>query len=83
MRLLVSGSDRKGMLAEMTSAITDTGTNIRGASTKSGEFDFTATFVVEVNNLKELKRVIMALKKIKGIDRVQRKESFSSEALQP
>jgi GTP diphosphokinase / guanosine-3',5'-bis(diphosphate) 3'-diphosphatase len=81
-RLLVSGTDRKGMLAEMTSAITDTGTNIRGASTKSGEFDFTATFVVEVNNLKQLKRVITALKKIKGIDRVQRKESFSTEALQ-
>ncbi|MBW7997736.1 MAG: bifunctional (p)ppGpp synthetase/guanosine-3',5'-bis(diphosphate) 3'-pyrophosphohydrolase [Candidatus Glassbacteria bacterium] len=80
-RLLVSGTDRKGVLAEMTSAITDSGTNIRGASTKSAEFDFTATFVVEVSNLKQLDKVITALKKIKGIDRVQRKESFSSEAL--
>lgn len=82
-RLLVSGMDRKGVLAEMTSAITDTGTNIRGASTKSGEFDFSAMFVVEVIDLKQLKRVITALKKIKGIDRVQRKESFSTQTLQP
>ncbi len=81
-RLLISGTDRKGVLAEMTSAITGSGTNIRGASTKSGEFDFTATFLVEVKDLKQLKRVITVLKKIKGIDRVQRKESFSSEALQ-
>jgi GTP pyrophosphokinase len=80
-RLLVSGTDRKGVLAEMTSAITDTGTNIRGASTKSGEFDFTATFVVEVSDLKQLKKIIASLKKIKGIDRVQRKESFSTEAM--
>jgi len=80
-RLLVAGSDRKGILADMTGAITETGTNIRGASTRSGEFDFTAYFIVEVKDLRQLNRIISALKKIPGVEKVQRKESFSQEAL--
>ena len=80
-RLLVTGSDRKGILADMTGAITETGTNISGASTRTGEFDFTSSFVVEVKNLKQLNRIIAALKKIPGVEKVQRKETFSQEAL--
>jgi len=81
-RLLVSGKDRKGMLADLTTAITETGTNIRSATTKTIEFDFTAVFVVEVKDLKHMNRIISSLKRIRGVDRVRRKESFSPEAIQ-
>ncbi|OGG00999.1 MAG: hypothetical protein A3F83_02275 [Candidatus Glassbacteria bacterium RIFCSPLOWO2_12_FULL_58_11] len=81
-RILVSGNDRKGMLADLTTAIAETGTNIRSAETKSSEFEFSSTFVVEVKDLKQLKRIITDLKRIKGVEKVQRKESFSPEALQ-
>jgi len=81
-RLLVTGSDRKGMLADLTTAITETGTNIRSATTKTIEFEFTAVFVVEVKNLKHLNRIISSLKRIRGVARVRRKESFSPEAIQ-
>jgi len=81
-RLLVSGSDRKGMLADLTTAIAETGTNIRSAALNSKDFEFSATFVVEVKDLKHLKRLISSLKKIKGVEIVQRKESFSPQALE-
>jgi guanosine-3',5'-bis(diphosphate) 3'-pyrophosphohydrolase len=81
-RLLVTGMDRKGILADMTAVITETGTNIRSATTKTREFEFTAVFVVEVRDLKHLNRIISSLKHIRGVVRVQRKESFSPEAIQ-
>lgn len=81
-RLLVTGTDRKGMLADLTTAITETETNIRSATTKTREFEFTAVFVVEVKDLKQLNRIIGSLKRIRGVDRVRRKESFSPEAIQ-
>lgn len=81
-RLLVTGTDRKGMLADLTTAITETGTNIRSATTKTREFEFTAVFIVEVRDLKQLNRIISSLKRIRNVDRVRRKESFSSKAIQ-
>jgi len=81
-RLLVTGTDRKGMLADLTTAITETGTNIRSATTKTREFEFTAVFLVEVKNLKQLNQIINSLKRIRGVDRVRRKESFPPEAIQ-
>lgn len=81
-RLLVTGTDRKGMLADLTTAITETGTNIRSATTKTREFEFTAVFLVEVKDLKQLNQIINSLKRIRGVDRVRRKEFFSPEAIQ-
>ncbi len=81
-RMLVSGSDRKGMLADLTAKITETGTNIRSASIEAKDFEFSATFVVEVRDLRHLNRLMAALKKIRGVENVQRKESFSTQALE-
>ena len=81
-RLQVNGSDRKGMLADLTAAITDTGTNIQSAELKSSDFEFTGTFVVEVRDLKHLNRIITALKKISGVEKVTRKESISPRAIE-
>jgi GTP pyrophosphokinase len=81
-RLLVTGNDRKGVLADLTTAISETGTNIRSASVKSKDFEFSATFVVEIKDLKQLKRIIGTLKRIRGVELVQRKEYFSSQAFE-
>ena len=81
-RLQITGEDRKGMLADLTAAITDTGTNIQSAELKSSNFEFTGTFVVEVRDLKHLNRIITALKKISGVEKVTRMESFSPRAIE-
>jgi GTP diphosphokinase / guanosine-3',5'-bis(diphosphate) 3'-diphosphatase len=81
-RLQIIGEDRKGMLADLTAAITDTGTNIQSAELKSSNFEFTGTFVVEVRDLKHLNRIIAALKKIRGVEKVTRMESFSPRAIE-
>ncbi|MEA1995985.1 MAG: bifunctional (p)ppGpp synthetase/guanosine-3',5'-bis(diphosphate) 3'-pyrophosphohydrolase [Gemmatimonadota bacterium] len=81
-RLLVSGSDRKGVLADMTSAITDSETNINSASIKVKDYEFSATFLIEVKDLKHLNRVMSTLKKIRGIEQVLRREYFSSKEME-
>ncbi|MEA2063268.1 MAG: bifunctional (p)ppGpp synthetase/guanosine-3',5'-bis(diphosphate) 3'-pyrophosphohydrolase, partial [Gemmatimonadota bacterium] len=60
-RLLVAGNDRKGLLADLTAAITDTETNIRNADISSRDFEFNASFVVEVSDLKHLNKIINTL----------------------
>ncbi|MBN2290185.1 MAG: bifunctional (p)ppGpp synthetase/guanosine-3',5'-bis(diphosphate) 3'-pyrophosphohydrolase [Candidatus Glassbacteria bacterium] len=80
-RIIVAGTDRKGMLADLTKAITDTETNIRSADISSQNFEFSASFVVEVKDLKQLKKIIGSLERIQGVDIVKRREYFSPKAM--
>jgi len=81
-RIVVTGSDRKGMLADLTTAITETETNIRSAEITSREFEFSASFVVEVKDLKQLKKIISSLNHIRGVEMVKRREYFSPKAIE-
>ena len=81
-RILVTGSDRKGMLADLTTAITEAETNIRSAELTSREFEFSAFFVVEVKDLKQLKKIISSLNRIRGVEMVKRREYFSPKAIE-
>ena len=71
-KLLVFGDDRRGMLADVANAISDTGTNIRNAGVQSVDGDARGVFLVEVTNLNHLKRVVAAVKKVKGVRAVER-----------
>jgi GTP diphosphokinase / guanosine-3',5'-bis(diphosphate) 3'-diphosphatase len=80
-RILVAGSDRKGMLADLTKAITDSETNIRSADISSKDFLFSASFVVEVKDLKHLKKIVNKINGIQGVEMVKRREYFSPKAI--
>jgi GTP pyrophosphokinase len=77
-KLLIYADDRRGILADLANAITATGTNTRNASMHGVDGDARGVFLVEVNNLNHLQRVISTLKRVKGVRAVERTQ-FTGE----
>jgi len=76
-RLEVEGDDRRGLLSEIASAITETGTNIASADIRAVEGGMTGSFVVEVQDLAHLKKVMNAIRRVKGVMAVHRREHLA------
>jgi GTP diphosphokinase / guanosine-3',5'-bis(diphosphate) 3'-diphosphatase len=73
-RLAMEGTDRRGLLTDIASAISTSNTNIKSADINADERGMRGDFVVEVENLAHLNRVLGAIKKVKGVVRVERRE---------
>ena len=80
-RIVMEGTDRHGLFADMARAVSDTGTNIQSASITSVEGGMQGQFVVEVENLSQLKKVLRKIRRVKGVLSVERKESFGDSDL--
>lgn len=80
-RIVMEGSDRHGLFADIAQAVTDTGTNIQSAEIKAVEGGMRGQFVVEVENLNRLKKVMRRVQRVKGVLSVERKESFGESDL--
>jgi GTP diphosphokinase / guanosine-3',5'-bis(diphosphate) 3'-diphosphatase len=76
-RLVIEGDDRRGLLSDIATAISDTGTNIQSAEIKSVEGGMNGNFAVEVHDLTHLKKVMKAIRRVKGVLSVERKEHFA------
>ena len=79
-RLEMEGTDRRGLVADIASTITGTNTNIKSINVLSEEMGMRGEFVVEVENLEHLKRVLNAVRRVKGVIQVERREHFGGEA---
>ncbi len=67
------GEDRPGLLAEISTAISSTHANIAQAEIKvTEERKGLNTFVLEVFDLKQLQEAMQALRRVKGVVRVER-----------
>jgi GTP pyrophosphokinase len=73
-RLVVTGEDRRGLYADIMHAISETGTNIRGADLHSKDSTIFGTVFVEVDNLPHLAKVLKAVRRVKGVSSVERRE---------
>ena len=73
-RLGVVGEDRRGLYADICAAIAHAGTNIRNIELNSGEGGTTGHVIVEVESLSHLNKVIKAVRRVKGIADVGRRE---------
>jgi len=60
-------ADRKGMLRDITQAISDSDTNVRGAEMFARDAAAVGRFVVEVTDLSHLNRIIEKVRKVKGV----------------
>jgi len=80
-RLALEGTDRHGLLGDIARAISDTGTNIQSADIDGVEGGMRGQFVVEVENLAHLKKVMKKIRRVKGVLRAERKESFGESDL--
>ena len=80
-RLVMEGTDRRGLFADIASAISATNTNIKSADIKADERGMKGEFVVEVENLSHLNRVLTAIRKVKGVVSVERREQLDPDGL--
>ena len=80
-KLLMRGSDRRGLLSDVAKAISDTGTNIQHADMRAAEGGMDGAFVVEVQDLAHLRKVVKAISTVKGVISVERRESFEETDL--
>lgn len=76
-RLILDGFDRRGLYADVAAAVSSTGTDIRSMELKTTDARVSGAAVVEVENLAHLQRIIKAVRRVKGIQDVQRKERIS------
>ena len=76
-RLCVEGENRRGLLADVSSAITGLDTNILSASMEADGHRAVGRFLVEVQDLPHLREVLKVVRRVKGVDRVFREEHQS------
>jgi GTP pyrophosphokinase len=81
-RIVMEGTDRRGLLSDIARAISNTGTNIQSAETRAVEGGMVGEFVVEIENLARLTKVMKAVRKVKGVVSVERRESLAESDLQ-
>jgi GTP diphosphokinase / guanosine-3',5'-bis(diphosphate) 3'-diphosphatase len=74
-RLAVSAEDRRGLYADLMEAISQTGTNIRGADLQTRDGSVFGNVFVEVDNLTHLAKVLKAMRRVRGVTHVERREA--------
>ncbi len=72
-RLLVYGNDRTALLADIAKAISLTGVNIRSAGLASEDRTARGMFVVLVPHRAKLQEVMLAVRRVPGVTRVERR----------
>ncbi len=80
--IYLKGTDRRGLLGDVASKISETATNIQDAdmgATHDGRM--TAAFIVEVKDRDHLRRVMRAVLRVKGVTKVVRRASMSERDL--
>jgi len=79
--LYMEGTDRRGLLGDVARTISETATDIQHADMRGTDGGMTAAFVVEVQDLNHLKRVMDAVHRVKGVTSVIRRESIGESEL--
>ena len=73
-RLCVTGEDRKNLLADISKKISATGTNIQSGDFASVDGLVRVSFIIEVNNLRQLNEVMRTVRTVQNVRRVTRGE---------
>jgi guanosine-3',5'-bis(diphosphate) 3'-pyrophosphohydrolase len=77
-RLALEASDRRGLYADITAAVTATGTDIRSMDLKGTDGKVNGAMVVEVENLAHLEKIMKAARRVKGVSEVARRERITT-----
>ena len=78
-RLALDGNDRRGLYADVASAVSASGTDIRSMDLRTLDGRALGSMVVEVENLAHLERIVKAVRRVKGITDVARRERLTAE----
>ena len=74
------GEDRRGLYADLMEAVSQTGTNIRSAELSSKDGAMFGLAFVEVENHTHLAKVVRALRRVTGVESVERQEASPGTA---
>ena len=77
-RLAVEANDRRALYADIATAVSSTGTDIRSLDLHSTDGRVNGSVIVEVENLVHLQKIIKATRKVKGITDVARRERITT-----
>jgi GTP diphosphokinase / guanosine-3',5'-bis(diphosphate) 3'-diphosphatase len=80
-KLYTRGTDRRGLLSDIAKSISGTGTDIQHADIRSVDGGMVGEFVVQVQDLDHLKKVMKGISQVKGVLEVERRESFAEADL--
>jgi guanosine-3',5'-bis(diphosphate) 3'-pyrophosphohydrolase len=78
-RLAIEASDRRGLYADLATSVGEAGTDIRSLELKSTDGRVNGACLVEVENLTQLDKVVKALRKVKGVVEVARRERITAD----
>ena len=78
-RLALEASDRRGLYADLATAVSATGTDIRSFELHSSDGHVIGELAVEVGNLAHLQKILKAARRVKGVTEVTRRERLSSD----
>jgi GTP pyrophosphokinase len=73
-RLAMAGFDRRNLYADLATAMSATGNDIRSLELKTVDGRVMGSAVVEVENLNHLTKIIKAARNVRGITEIQRRE---------
>jgi GTP pyrophosphokinase len=78
-RLALDGLDRRGLYADVASAVGSTGTEIRSLELRTTDGRVSGAALVEVENLEHLQKTMKAVRRVKGVTEVSRRERISAD----
>ncbi len=78
-RLALEGNDRRGLYADVASAVSATGTDIKSMELRSTDGRTMGSMLVEVENLTHLEKIIRAARRVKGVTDVARRERLTAD----
>jgi len=78
-RLALEATDRRGLYADLATAVSATGTDIRSFELHSADGHVSGELAVEVGNLAHLQKILKAARRVKGVTEVARRERLSSD----
>ncbi|MCX5755747.1 MAG: bifunctional (p)ppGpp synthetase/guanosine-3',5'-bis(diphosphate) 3'-pyrophosphohydrolase [Gemmatimonadetes bacterium] len=78
-RLAIEATERRGLYADLATAVSETGTDIKSLELKTTDGRVTGACLVEVEHLTHLEKIVKALRKVKGVSEVARRERITSE----
>ena len=75
--LAVTGEDRRGLYADLMEAVSQSGTNIKSAELSSRDSVMFGSVVVEVEHSSHLSKVMRAMRRVKGVSAVERRDAIA------
>ncbi|MEX2109468.1 MAG: bifunctional (p)ppGpp synthetase/guanosine-3',5'-bis(diphosphate) 3'-pyrophosphohydrolase [Gemmatimonadaceae bacterium] len=78
-RLALEATDRRGLYADLATAVSATGTDIRSFELHSSDGHVIGELAVEVGNLSHLQKILKAARRVKGVTEVARRERLAGD----